>query len=87
MRKIPQIACQLSFVPIGDIDYNREIGLVLDMIAASGLTHEVGAMSTIIRGESLKVLALLGQIIQHEAESGHRYTMTAAISNTCGCSV
>ena len=85
MGTAAQIACQLSYCPIGEVQYNREIERVLGLIAASGLQAEVGAMSTIIRGEAPKVLDLLGQIIQLQAESGLRYTMTATISNTCGC--
>ena len=79
------IACQLTFCPIGVADYNHQIKRVLALITHSGLCAEVGAMSTIIRGESAEVLRLIEQIVQMQAQDGLRYTMNLAISNTCGC--
>ena len=80
-----QIACQLSFSPIGVEDYNREIGRVLELIKGCGLSVDIGPMSTIIRGSSEKVFALLEDIVKVQAQSGLRYVMNMAISNTCGC--
>ena len=86
MRTI-QIACQLSFCPLGKEQYRTEIDKVLKMINDSGLSAQVGSMSTVITGESKVILSLLERIIQQQAEDEVQYIMNLAISNVCGCDV
>ena len=85
MRQV-QVACQLSFSPIGVVDYNSEICRVLELIENSGLSADVGSMSTIVRGQHTQVLELIGQIVELQAQNGSRFIINMALSNTCGCS-
>lgn len=86
MREVPEkglIACQISFYPLGETDYLPHIDAVLALIQESGLAHTVGEMSTLITGPAGAVFALL----QHVTEQARcQFSMTAAISNTCGLS-
>ena len=84
MRPI-QIACQLSFYPLGCETYSREIEAVLALIETSGLKATVGSMSTVINGEHEAVLALVANIIELQAESSVQFAMNLSVSNVCGC--
>jgi len=77
-------SCQISFVPIGSIEYLGEIHQVLDIIQASGLENEIGILSTVVRGENSKVLELIAEIYE-KMDKICDFTMDIKISNLCGC--
>ena len=50
----------------------------------SGLEYNVGAMSTLVRGEKDKLFKLLEEIYAKMDEEC-KFVITAKISNICGC--
>jgi uncharacterized protein YqgV (UPF0045/DUF77 family) len=76
------ISCQLTFITIGDIDYNENIGFVLELIKKSDLYFNIGETSTVIMGNCEKIFRLLNKIC-FEMRS-KRFLMNISISNTCG---
>lgn len=88
MREFSEIACQLSFYPLQTEEMIPNIDRVLELIKESGLNYETGSMSTIIRGKSADVYALLQTITDTmgmQDETGTLFTMHMTISNICGC--
>lgn len=87
MRKIPGeqiISCQLAFYPLGSSDTSDEIEQVLALIRQAGVTHEVGAMSTLLYGSPAAVFSLLRTIAETMDSGGCHFTMAVTLSNTCG---
>lgn len=85
MCAVEKIAsCQISFAPIGSIDYLGEIQQVLNIIRNSGLEHDIGILSTVVRGEKIKVFKLIKDIYDN-MEDACNFTMDVKISNLCGC--
>lgn len=78
------ISCQLSFYPLGTIDYYAEIQHVLAIIQQSDLSYTVNDMSTQIIGSAEKIYMLLHFITQRMDDQDCEFTMTATLSNTCG---
>ncbi len=85
MRYVGKIAaCELSFIPIGDLDYREKIRTVIRMIEATGLSVEIGPMSTVVRGDFETILALIKDLYQ--AMDGEcDFSMDIKLSNLCGC--
>lgn len=82
MEKV--ISCQLSFIPIGDMDYLNHIKIVLDIVKESNLDYIIGEMSTYIKGESEKVFELIQNIFT-KMSNIVSFTMDIKLSNICGC--
>ncbi len=82
MEKI--IGCEISFIPINNNDYINEINEVIAIIADSGLSHTVGAMSTAISGNKEKLFSLI-QEIYNKMENKTLFSMQLKLSNICGC--
>lgn len=78
------IGCQISFIPLETQDYNKSIKQVLEIIEDSGLEHEIGLMSTVVRGSEGKVFGLL-RTISSTMSPVCGFVMDARISNVCGC--
>ena len=86
MCEIPEdniISCQLSFITIGDIDYDKNIKIVLGIIKEFGLDFKINEMSSIVKGSRDKIFALLNKICSEMNEQ--KYLVNISISNTCGC--
>lgn len=81
MEKIA--TCEVSFIPIGSADYLDEINQVLDIIKDSGLDHETGPLSTVVRGEQDKVFPLMANIYQTMNEICY-FRLDVKLSNLCG---
>ncbi|MDF2591860.1 MAG: hypothetical protein K0S75_1326 [Clostridia bacterium] len=77
-------SCQLSFIPIQSEDYLSDIEMVLKKIAASGLEHSIGEMSTIIKGSKRDILNLISNIYD-SMTAKCSFVIDVRISNTCGC--
>jgi len=85
MCAVAKIAsCEISFVPIGTSDYSDMIKQVLKIIEDSALETRVGDMSTFVRGDRDKVLALISRVYQ-SMDSLCDFTMDVRLSNLCGC--
>lgn len=79
-------ACEVSFLPIVSENYSNDVKMVLDIIENSGLEFDAGEMSTLIRGSSEKIFALLSQIY-NSLDDICSFSMVVKISNLCGCSL
>lgn len=77
-------SCQITFTPIESHDYLGDIDKVLDIIKNSGLEYNIGILSTTIRGEREKIIALISDIY-YTMDSICSFTMDIKISNICGC--
>ncbi|HHX95286.1 MAG TPA: hypothetical protein GX691_05680 [Clostridia bacterium] len=77
-------ACELSFLPIQSDSYGDDVRRVISLIEESGLEYTVGEMSTLVRGNSGSVFALLNRIYDSLDETCS-FEMVVKISNLCGC--
>ena len=77
-------ACEVSFLPIQSSGTNEHVNKVIELIEQSGLEYNVGAMSTLVRGEKDKLFKLLEEIYAKMDEEC-KFVITAKISNICGC--
>ncbi|MFC1919859.1 YkoF family thiamine/hydroxymethylpyrimidine-binding protein [Chloroflexota bacterium] len=85
MRAMGKIAsCEISFVPVGTEEYLSKINQVLKIIKGSSLENTVGYLSTVVRGEKDRVLALITDIYQ-TMDGVCDFTMDIKLSNLCGC--
>lgn len=84
MREVCQISCQLSFYPLGEQEYLPYIDRVIGLIGQSGIAAEVGVMSTVLRGDTESVFALLRQIAETLHGEGCHFAMSILTSDTCG---
>ena len=84
ISKSKMIACQLSFYPLGSIDYIEHIEQVIQLIKESKLSFSVGEMSTQLKGPANDVFAVLNRLVQKMDDLGCKFSMTTIISNTCG---
>ena len=82
MEKI--ITCEISFIPIGNSDYENEINRVIDIIRSFGIECHTGLLSTTVRGGKEEIFNMLRQIFD-ESEKRTKFTMTIKLSNECGC--
>ncbi len=73
------IACQLGYYPLGKDNYNKDIEKVIELIENSKLEHQVSSFSTVIKGESKKVFALLNSITDSASKD---FVMNITVSNT-----
>lgn len=85
MRSLGKIgSCEISFIPIESRSYVDDVDKVLGIIEASGLEHNVGILSTTIRGDKGRILSLIGDIYKTMDEICS-FTMDVKLSNICGC--
>jgi uncharacterized protein YqgV (UPF0045/DUF77 family) len=77
------ICCQLSFITVGDAEYNKNIEFALALIENSGLTSYTGEMSTLIKGDCDEVFLLLNKICSEMQNKN--FIMNLTVSNVCGC--
>lgn len=77
-------ACELSFLPIQSDSYADDVKKVISLIDESGLEYSVGEMSTLIRGRSKSIFALLNRIYD-SLDENCSFEMVVKISNLCGC--
>lgn len=85
MRAVEEMmSCQISFCPIGSADFSSDVNRVLEVIRSSGLDHQVGVFSTVVRGEKDRVFNLTREIYQ-AMEKNCGFVMDVKFSNLCGC--
>lgn len=79
------LSCQLTFIPLFEGNAEEKIIEIIKLIEASGLRHQVGAMSTQVVGESKEIFALLQTIDDFCNQNQWHYHIPMMISNYCGC--
>jgi uncharacterized protein YqgV (UPF0045/DUF77 family) len=77
------VSCQLSFITLGDSEYNKNIQDVINIIRKSDINYTVGQMSTTIKGDVLTVMNLINTICHIMKDK--EYLINMSISNICGC--
>lgn len=76
--------CQITFIPIATEDYKEDVNNVLALIAKSGMDHQVGDVSTTIKGDRQKIWELVSKIYE-EMDNKCKFVLDLKISNLCGC--
>lgn len=85
MRSLAEtVSCQISLTPIESANYAADVERALSVISESGLDHEVGPFSTVVRGEKVKVFGLVRDIFDR-LEKTCGFTLEVKFSNVCGC--
>lgn len=85
MGKEDIVSCQIAYFPIDSKKYLDEIKEILNLIKDSGLDYEIGAMSTVIKGEADRMFDLIKSIHKRASFKNYGYTMNIVFSNICGC--
>ncbi len=75
-------SAQISIYPLRQERLDEAVNIVRDALAAKGLEPEVGAMSTLVSGESDQIFAALAAAYREAARAGP-VVMTVTVSNTC----
>lgn len=76
------VSCQFSVYPLGVEDLSPAIDVALAEMRSLGLELEVGAMSTLVTGESPQVFEGLKRAFDAAASRGF-VVMTVTLSNAC----
>lgn len=76
------IACQFAVYGIGEANLDQAVAGALEAVKGSGLSYQVGAMSTQLLGEEKLVFETLRRAYERAAESG-AVVMTITMSNAC----
>lgn len=76
------VSAQVSFYTLGGSDLSGAIDSFVAVLDESGLTYEVGSMSTVIWGDLEPVLAALREAYERASE-GNATVMTVTVSNAC----
>lgn len=79
-------SCEMAFVPVQSAGYARDVERLLELIAASGLSHTVGSMSTLVQGNASDILSLVERIYR-EMDSVCSFVLDLRLSNLCGCGI
>jgi uncharacterized protein YqgV (UPF0045/DUF77 family) len=75
-------SAQISIYPLRQERLDRAIAIVHTALAARGFEPQIGAMSTLVTGESALLFAALSEAFAQAAETGP-VVMTITVSNTC----
>jgi uncharacterized protein YqgV (UPF0045/DUF77 family) len=76
------ISVQISIYPLRQEHLSPAIDAVKEALESRGLHPEIGAMSTIMAGESREVFIALQEAFDRAAATGH-VVMTVTVSNAC----
>lgn len=82
------ISCQVALYPLSTGDFDKVIVKALESIQPlkeKGLTIEVGAMSTILKGSDELVWDAVRILFNESSKNGQQIVLNAQISNECGC--
>lgn len=82
MEVVMPVAMQISIYALRQQHFSPSIGKALDIFRAKGLNVEMGAMSTIVSGESEPLFAALKEVYESLAEKGE-LVMIVTLSNAC----
>lgn len=76
------ISAQISLYPLRQEHLSPAIELVKNTLEAHGLHPNIGAMSTVVTGETETVFTALQEAFRGAAATGH-VVMTVTFSNAC----
>ena len=76
------IQAEISLYPLGETKLSTRIEGFVANLERSGLTVEVGRMSTVISGESAAIFKALQDAFESDATRGGT-VMTVKVSNAC----
>jgi uncharacterized protein YqgV (UPF0045/DUF77 family) len=76
------ISAQISIYPLRQEHLSPAIDAVREALESRGLQPEIGAMSTIVTGDSSNVFTALQEAFDRAAATGH-VVMTLTVSNAC----
>lgn len=82
------ISCQVALYPLATEEFERVILNALEAIKdlqEQGLSIEVGAMSTVLRGPDQIVWQAVQDLFKEASRNGQQIVLNAQISNECGC--
>lgn len=82
------ISCQVALYPLAIENFDEVIIEALEAIKPLielGLIIEVGAMSTIIRGDEELVFQAIKMLFNEASKNGRRIVLNTQFSNECGC--
>lgn len=74
-------SAQISLYPLKD-DYLPPIDAVIEVFREHDVHMEVGAMSTVLHGETAAVFGALQAAYRHTAEAGH-FILVVTLTNAC----
>ena len=74
-------SCQFSIYPLGTDDLGTSIDIAADELLKSGLSYEVGNMSTLFYGEAAEISSKLENI--YTAIQDKPVVITFTLSNPC----
>jgi uncharacterized protein YqgV (UPF0045/DUF77 family) len=77
------ISCQISYYPLRQTELNAGVHEVLDIIQDSGLSVDVGKMSTVVSGETAAVYRLLQKLTEAMAAKGREFVLSITVSTSC----
>jgi len=84
------ISCQIALYPLATKDFEKIIVEALDTVQPlkeQGLSIEVGAMSTILRGPDEVVWKGIRRLFDKASENGQQIVLNLQVSNECGCDI
>lgn len=82
------ISCQVALYPLATEEFEKVIMNSLEAIEylqEQGLSIEVGAMSTVLRGPDQIVWQAVQDLFKEASRNGQQIVLNAQISNECGC--
>lgn len=77
------ISCQLAVYPLGVKDYGGPIKAAIAAVAAAGVEHTVGDMSTEMRAEDEEAIFRALRAAYQAAAAAGDVVVVATISNCC----
>ncbi len=84
------ISCQVALYPLATKEFEKVIVDALEAIQPlkeQGLTIEVGAMSTILKGTDDIVWQGIRMLYEKSSENGQQIVLNVQMSNECGCDI
>ena len=82
------ISCQLALYPLATKDFETVIVDAINVIRPlekEGLTIDIGAMSTVIKGKDELVWKAVQLLFNQSTKDGQQIVLNASFSNECGC--
>jgi uncharacterized protein YqgV (UPF0045/DUF77 family) len=76
------ISAQVSLYPLGREDFIEPIDAFIEVVAESGLDHEVHSMSTVVTGDDEEVYRVIQAAFAHATTYG-QVVMVLTVTNAC----
>lgn len=76
------VSAQISIYPLRQEKLNPAVNAVRDALKARGLSPDVGAMSTVVTGDSATVFSAIQEAFEAAAANGDT-VVTITVSNAC----